>query len=52
MYADRKIDRLAAQHEHFVTCDEKRCKDTKKCVVKALRLMTITPACLMIKQYT
>ena len=33
MYAYRKIDRLAAQHEHFVACDEKRCKGTKKCVV-------------------
>ena len=33
MYAYRRIDRLAAQHEHFVACDEKRCKGTKKCVV-------------------
>ena len=33
MYAYRKIDRLVAQHEHFVACDEKRCKGTKKCVV-------------------
>ena len=52
MYACRKIDRLAAQHEHFAACNEKRCKGTKKCVVlKALRLMTIRPACLMVKQY-
>ena len=33
MYAYRKIDRLKARHEHFVACDEKRCKGTKKCVV-------------------
>ena len=33
MYAYRKIDRMSAQHEHFVACDEKRCKGTKKCVV-------------------
>ena len=33
MYAYRKIDRLSAQHEHFVACDKKRCKGTKKCVV-------------------
>ena len=33
MYAYRKIDRLAAQHEHFVACDEKLCKGTKKYVV-------------------
>ena len=33
MYAYRKIDRLEAQHEHFVACDEKRCKGAKKCVV-------------------
>ena len=33
MYAYRKIDRMAAQHVHFVACDEKRCKGTKKCVV-------------------
>ena len=33
MYAYRKMDRLAAQHEHFVACDEKRSKGTKKCVV-------------------
>ena len=24
---------MVAQHEHFVACDEKRCKGTKKCVV-------------------
>ena len=29
----RKIDRLAAQHDHFVARDEKHCKGTKKCVV-------------------
>ena len=52
MYACRKTDRLGAQHEHFAACDEKRCKGTKKCVVlKALRLMTIRPACLMVEQY-
>ena len=33
MYDYRKIDCLAAQHEHFVACDKKRCKGTKKCVV-------------------
>ena len=33
MYVYRKIDCLAAQHEHFVACDEKCCKGTKKCVV-------------------
>ena len=33
MYAYRKIDRLTFQHEHFVACDEKRCKGTKKCAV-------------------
>ena len=33
MYAYRKIDCLAVQHDHFVACDEKRCKGTKKCVV-------------------
>ena len=33
MYAYRKIDRMSAQHEHYVACDEKRCKGTKKCVV-------------------
>ena len=33
MYAYRKIDRLTAQHEHFVACNEKRCKGTKKRVV-------------------
>ena len=24
---------MVAQHEHFVACDEKHCKGTKKCVV-------------------
>ena len=33
MYDYRKIDRMAAQHEHFVACDEKGCKGIKKCVV-------------------
>ena len=33
MYAQRKIDRLTAQHEHLVARDEKCCKGTKKCVV-------------------
>ena len=33
MYAYRKIDCLAVQHDHFVACDEKRCKGTKKRVV-------------------
>ena len=33
MYAYRRIGRLTVQHEHFVACDEKRCKGTKKCVV-------------------
>ena len=31
MYAYRKVDRLATQHEDFITCDEKRCKGSKKC---------------------
>ena len=52
MYAYRKIDRLVAQHEHFVGCDEKCCKGTKKVwFLRALRLMTTRPACLMVKQY-
>ena len=52
MYAYKKIGHLAAQHERKKV-EEKRCKGTKKCVVaKALRLMTIRPACLMVKQYT
>ena len=33
MYAYRRIDRLAVQHEHFVACDKNLCKGTKKCVV-------------------
>ena len=33
MYAYRKIGHLAARHDHFVGCDEKHCKGTKKCVV-------------------
>ena len=33
IYDYRKIGRMVAQHEHFVACDEKCCKDTKKCVV-------------------
>ena len=33
MYAYRRIDYLAVQYEHFVACDEKRCKGTKRCVV-------------------
>ena len=33
MYAYRRIDRLAAQHEHFVACHKKCCKGTTKCVV-------------------
>ena len=33
MYAYRKINRMATQHEHFVACDGKRCKGTKMCVV-------------------
>ena len=33
MYAYRRIERLAAQHEHFVACDKKCCKGTTKCVV-------------------
>ena len=24
---------MVAQHEHFIACDEKHCKGTKKCVV-------------------
>ena len=52
MYAYKKIGHLAAQHERKKV-EEKRCKGTKKCVVaKALRLMTIRPACLMVKQHT
>ena len=47
MYAYRKIDRLTAQHDHFVACDKKCCKGTKKCVVsegKTTRLV-----CLIVK---
>ena len=33
MYTYRKIDRLTAQHEDFIACDEKRCKGTKRCLV-------------------
>ena len=33
MYAYRKIDGLAAQHEHFVAGNEKCCEGTRKCVV-------------------
>ena len=33
IYAYRKIDHLAAQHERFVACDEDCCKGTKRCVV-------------------
>ena len=33
MYTYRKIDHLAAQHEHFVAYDEKHCIGTKKCLV-------------------
>ena len=52
MYAYRKIDRLVAQHEHFVAYDEKCCKGTKSVwFLKALCLMTIRSACLMVKQY-
>ena len=53
MYAYGKIDRLAAQHEQFVACDEKHCKGTKSVwFLKALRSMTIRPACMMVKQGT
>ena len=53
MYAYRKIDCIAAQHEHFVACDEKGCKGIKNVwFLKALHLMTTRPACLMVKQYT
>ena len=50
MCAYRKIDRLTAQHDHFVACDKKCCKGTKKCVVsegKTTRLV-----CLIVKWYT
>ena len=44
MYAYRKTDRLV---------EEKCCKGTKNVwSVKALGLMTIRPACLMVKQHT
>ena len=33
IYAYRKINRMATQHEHFIACDGKCCKGTKKCVV-------------------
>ena len=53
MYAYRKVDRLATQDEHFITCDEKRCKGTKKVwFLKALRLMITRLVCLAVKQYT
>ena len=50
MYAYRKIDRLTAQDDHFVACDKKCCKGTKKCLVsegKTARLV-----CLIVKRYT
>ena len=44
MYAYGKIDKEV---------EEKHCKGTKKCVVsEGLCLMTIRPACLMVKRYT
>ena len=33
MYTYRKIDRLTAQHDHFVACDKKCSKGTKNCIV-------------------
>ena len=50
MFAYRKKDCLADQHEHFVTCVEKKPKSVW--FLKALRLMTIRHASLMVKQYT
>ena len=50
MYAYRKIDRLTAQDDHFMACDKKCCKGTKKCLVsegKTTRLV-----CLIVKRYT
>ena len=53
MYAYRKIDCLATQHEHFVACDEKRCKGTKSLwFLKVLCSMIVRPAWLIVKQYT
>ena len=46
MYAYRKIDHLAAQHEHFVACDEKPCKGTKRCVVSEGLTFDDCKACL------
>ena len=45
-YTYRKIDHLAAQHEHFVARDEKRCKGTKKCVVSKGLTFVEYKACL------
>ena len=46
MYDYRKIDHLAAQHEHFVACDKKRCKGTKKCMVSEGLTFDDYKACL------
>ena len=50
MLAYRRKDCLADQHEHFVTCVVKVPKSVW--FLKALRLMTIRYASLMVKQYT
>ena len=53
MYAYRKIVHLAAQHEHFVACDEKHCKGTKMCVAaEGLTFDNYKTCCLMVKQCT
>ena len=46
MYAYGKIDRLTAQHEHFVACDEKRYKGTKECVVSEVLTFDDYKSCL------
>ena len=52
MYAYRKIDRLAAHHEHKEV-GEKRCKVQKKCVVAEGLTFDDYKTCLLdVKQYT
>ena len=53
MYVYRKIDHLAAQHEYKEVWGESAAKVQKSVwFLKVLRLMTIRPAYLMVKQYT
>ena len=43
MYTYRKIDRMEAHHEHFVACDEKRCKGAKKYMVSEGLIFDVLP---------